>query len=28
MDRHNVVAHPVLEEILAADAWARAEAGR
>ena len=26
MDRHEVVAHPTLEQILAADAWARAEA--
>jgi 1-deoxy-D-xylulose-5-phosphate reductoisomerase len=26
MDRHQVVAHPALEQIIAADAWARAEA--
>jgi 1-deoxy-D-xylulose-5-phosphate reductoisomerase len=26
MDRHELVAHPTLEEILAADAWAREEA--
>ena len=26
MDRHKVVAHPTLEQILAADAWARREA--
>ena len=28
MDRHQVVAHPTLDQILAADAWARLEAGR
>jgi len=28
MERHQLVAHPSLEEILSADAWARAEAGR
>jgi 1-deoxy-D-xylulose-5-phosphate reductoisomerase len=28
MDRHQVVLHPSLEQILAADAWARAEAIR
>lgn len=28
MDAHRVVEHPTLEQILAADAWARAEAGR
>src|SRR6059036_340575 len=28
MGRHQLVAHPSLEEILSADAWARAEAGR
>ncbi len=28
MDRHEVVGHPTLEQILAADAWARDEAGR
>ena len=28
MDRHQVVAHPALEQILEADTWARAEAGR
>src|SRR5438128_4317038 len=27
MDRHHVVLHPTLEQILAADAWARNEAG-
>jgi 1-deoxy-D-xylulose-5-phosphate reductoisomerase len=26
MDAHKVVAHPTLEQILAADAWARREA--
>jgi 1-deoxy-D-xylulose 5-phosphate reductoisomerase len=26
MDRHKVVAHPSLEQILEADAWARGEA--
>jgi 1-deoxy-D-xylulose-5-phosphate reductoisomerase len=26
MDAHQVVAHPTLEHILAADAWARSEA--
>lgn len=28
MDAHKVVAHPTLEEILTADAWARAEAAK
>ncbi|MBI3879758.1 MAG: 1-deoxy-D-xylulose-5-phosphate reductoisomerase [Verrucomicrobia bacterium] len=28
MDAHHVTAHPTLEQIIAADAWARAEAGR
>ncbi len=28
MDAHQVVAHPTLEQILAADAWARAESAR
>ncbi|MBI2927607.1 MAG: 1-deoxy-D-xylulose-5-phosphate reductoisomerase [Verrucomicrobia bacterium] len=28
MDRHEVVAHPTLEQILVADAWARREAAR
>jgi 1-deoxy-D-xylulose-5-phosphate reductoisomerase len=28
MDRHQVVAHPDLDQILAADAWARTEAAR
>jgi len=28
MGRHQLVAHPSLDEILSADAWARAEAGR
>ena len=28
MDRHAVVAHPTLDQILAADAWARLEAAR
>jgi len=28
MDAHRVVAHPTLEQILAADAWARQEAAR
>jgi len=28
MDRHPLVAHPTLEQVLAADVWARAEAGR
>jgi 1-deoxy-D-xylulose-5-phosphate reductoisomerase len=28
MDAHRVVAHPTLEQILEADAWARAEAAR
>jgi 1-deoxy-D-xylulose-5-phosphate reductoisomerase len=28
MDAHKVVAHPTLEQILAADAWARVEAAR
>jgi 1-deoxy-D-xylulose-5-phosphate reductoisomerase len=28
MDRHGVIVHPSLEEILAADQWAREEAGR
>jgi 1-deoxy-D-xylulose-5-phosphate reductoisomerase len=28
MDRHQIVAHPTLDQILAADAWARLEAGR
>jgi 1-deoxy-D-xylulose-5-phosphate reductoisomerase len=27
MDRHTPVLHPTLQDILAADAWARAEAG-
>jgi 1-deoxy-D-xylulose-5-phosphate reductoisomerase len=28
MERHELVAHPTLEQILAADAWARSEAGK
>ena len=28
MDRHRVVSHPSLDDILAADAWAREEAPR
>ena len=28
MERHETVSQPVLEQILAADAWARAEAAR
>ncbi|MCL5096451.1 MAG: 1-deoxy-D-xylulose-5-phosphate reductoisomerase [Candidatus Omnitrophica bacterium] len=28
LDRHSPIAHPTLEQILAADAWARAEAAR
>ena len=28
MDRHQVVPHPTLEQILEADAWARAETAR
>ena len=28
MDAHRVVAHPALEQILEADAWARREAGK
>jgi 1-deoxy-D-xylulose-5-phosphate reductoisomerase len=28
MERHKAIAHPSLEEILAADQWAREEAGR
>ncbi len=28
MDLHRVIEHPTLEQILAADAWSRAEAGR
>ena len=28
MERHRAVPHPTLEQILDADAWARAEAGR
>jgi 1-deoxy-D-xylulose-5-phosphate reductoisomerase len=28
MELHQLVAHPSLEEILSADAWARAEAAR
>jgi 1-deoxy-D-xylulose 5-phosphate reductoisomerase len=28
MDRHAVVAHPTLNEVLVADAWARQEAAR
>jgi 1-deoxy-D-xylulose-5-phosphate reductoisomerase len=28
MDRHALVPHPTLEQILGADAWARAEAGK
>jgi 1-deoxy-D-xylulose-5-phosphate reductoisomerase len=28
MNRHEVVGHPTLEQILAADAWARGEAGK
>src|SRR5688500_14304001 len=28
MERHTVIGHPTLEEILAADTWAREEAGR
>ena len=28
MERHKVIAHPTLKEILEADAWAREEAGR
>jgi len=28
MDAHTVVLHPILEQILEADAWARAEAAK